>query len=54
MPLVAQELPKKVLGKYSDGDGLLFELLVVERAIGFLKCNTGASAESMRWVSTLT
>ncbi len=26
MPLVAQELPKKVLGKYSDGDGLLFRV----------------------------
>ncbi len=26
MPLVAQELSKKVLGKYSDGDGLLFRV----------------------------
>ena len=26
MPLTAQELPKKVLGKYSDGDGLLFRV----------------------------
>lgn len=26
MPLVAQELPKKVLGKYSDGGGLLFRV----------------------------
>jgi hypothetical protein len=26
MPLTAQELPKKVLGKYSDGGGLLFRV----------------------------
>ena len=37
MPLTAQELPKKVLGKYSDGGGLLFRVTAGGTRDWFLK-----------------